>query len=273
MKKYLVIWLLIGISASIAVGQNLKDLQQAKKEFSDEMKAVKKEQQNPVNSLLSAAQVGEPDSFGRNVKFLGTATTGVVYVYRSCDPQILLDELELTLGADDRCLAHTVGGATSSGTFNDIGRITIPGKSADNVIYFIANNTVNSEFQNNFANGLPVFFSYIPRLTIESAALNDPAALDPTTGQPLNGVLTVNISGAKQFSRTVAANDFEFFFDQYSSAATRGFARGYFADLGLPQSVINNLYRQPMTIKLGIRVTARGVYFGQYLYAMRLTGN
>lgn len=120
---------------------------------------------------------------------------------------------------------------------------------------------------------MPVFSSYIPRLTIESAALNDPLALDPTTGQPLNGVLTFSAFGARVFNKTVAAKDSEFFFDQSSSAATRGFARSYFADLGLPQTVINNLYRQPMTIRLGMRVAARNVSFGQYSYAMRLTGN
>lgn len=272
MKKTLILMMTICLAFQAAAQKNANS-ESDRKSVLKELADVKKEQQNPVNSLLSVADVGEPDSFGRNAKFLGTAATGGVYVYRSCDPQILLDELELTLGADDRCLAHTVGGATSSATFNDLGRITIPGRSADNVIYFVLNNTVSSETQNSFANGLPVFSSYIPRLTIESAALNDPAALDPTTGQPLNGVLTVSAFGARVFNKTVFAGDFEFFYDTYSSAATRGFARSYFADLGLPQTVINNLYRQPMTIRLGMRVSARGVSFGQYFYAMRLTGN
>lgn len=273
MKKYLNVCLLIVICAAVSAAQNIKDLPQVKNEVFDEMTAIKKEQQNPINSMLNVADVGEPDSFGKNVKFLGIAMTGVIYVYYSCDPAVLLAELDLTLGADDRCLAHTVGGATSTGTFNDLGRITIPGKSADNVIYFIINNTVNNEFQNNFSNGLPVFFSYIPRLTIESTALNDPTALDPTTGMPLNGVLTVSTGGAKQFAKTIPANDSEFSFDSYSRASTRGFARSYFEDLGLPNNVIKQLYKQPMTIKLGMRVTVRGVFFGQYLYAMRLMGN
>lgn len=273
MKKILILVMTICMGFQAAAAQKNADAEQARKSILKELADVKKEQQNPVNSLLSVAAVGEPDSFGRNVKFLGTAATGTVYVYRSCDPQILLDELELVLGADDRCLAHTVGGAPSSATFNDLGRITLPGRSADNVIYFVLNNTVSHDFQNNFANGLFVSFSYIPRLTIESAALNDPAAVDPTTGQPLNGVLTVSAFGSKSFFKTLPANEFEFYDDRYSSAATRGFARSYFADLGLPQSVINNLYRQPLTIRLGMRVSARGVSLGQYFYAMRLTGN
>ncbi len=273
MKNLLLITTLILIAVTSLVAQKNADAEQTRKSILRELKDIKKEQQNPINSLLSAADVGEPDSFGKNVKFLGTAATGVVYVYYSCDPAVLLADLDLTLGANDRCLAHTPGGVTSRGTFDDLGRITIPGKSADNVIYFLLNNTVNNEFQNNFANSLPAFFSYTPRLTIESTALNDPAAVDPTTGMPLNGVLTVSAFGTKQFSKTIAAGDFEFFFDHYSSAATRGFARGYFADLGLPNHVINQLYKQPMTIKLGMRVSVRGVSFGQYLYAMRLMGN
>lgn len=271
--KNILILLAICICFQTAAGQKMTDAETARKAFSKELADIKKEQQSPINSLLTAAEVGEPDSFGKNVKFLGTASTGVVFVYRSCDPAILLAELELVLGADDRCLAQPFGAGTVSATFTDLGRITIPGRSVDNVVYFVLNNTASSETENTFANGIPVFSSYIPRLTIESAALNDPAALDPNTGQPLNGVLTVSAFGTKIFNKTVPAGDFEFFYDSYSSAATRGFARGYFADLGLPPTVINNLYRQPMTIRLGMRVATRNVSFGQYFYAMRLTGN
>ena len=273
MKKLLLIATLILIAVAGSAAQKKAEADEPRKSLLKELTDIKKEQQSPINSLLTAAEVGEPDSFGKNVKFLGTAATGVVYVYHSCDPAILLAEGNITLGPDDRCLVNTVGGGTASATFNDLGRITIPGRSADNVVYFILNNTVSSETQNSYANGLFVFSSYIPRLTIESAALNDPAALDPTTGLPLNGVLTVSAFGARVFNKTVPANDFEFFYDTYSSAATRGFARGYFADLGLPPSVVNNLYRQPMTIRLGMRVAAQNVSFGQYFYAMRFTGN
>ncbi len=269
MKRIFTIVAVLLIAMQIASAQK----SQIDESLKNELKSIRREQQNPVNALIAALPLGEPDSFGKNAKFLGTATTGVVYVYYSCDPQVLQADLQLTLGADDRCLAHTPGAATSRGTFDDIGRITLPGRSADNVVYFIVNNTIDNEFQNDTSSGMPAFFTYVPRLTIESPALNNPNAVDPTTGLPLNGVLTVNVGGTKLFQRTIPANDFEFAFDNFSTAATRGFARSYFADLGLPSSVINNLYRQPMTIKLGMRVVVRGQYFGQYLYTLRLMGN
>lgn len=274
MKKQLLLLVMICAGIQLTAAQKNADFEQeTRRAINKEIAEIKKEQQNPINSLLSVADVGEPDSFGKNVKFLGTAVTGVVYVYRSCDPAILLAEAQVTLGADDRCLVNAVGGASASATFSDMGRITIPGRSADNVIYFVLNNTISNDFQNTYANGLFVTFSFIPRLTIESAALNDPAAVDPNTGQPLNGVLTISGFGSKAFFRTIPTNESEYYDDRYSAAATRGFARSYFADLGLPQSVINNLYRQPMTIRLGMRVSARNIYFGQYFYSMRLTGN
>ncbi|MBP6212403.1 MAG: hypothetical protein KA447_05120 [Pyrinomonadaceae bacterium] len=178
----------------------------------------------------------------------------------------------MTLGSDDRCFVHTIGGPITSGTYTDLGRITIPGRSADNVVYFVLNRTINSNFENPFVNEIPAYFSFSPRLTIESDALNDPAAVDEN-GNPLNGVLTVSAFGAHIFNRSLGAGAFEASFDHSSAAASTGFARTYFAALGLPPHVINQLYRRPMTIKLGMRVAVRGVSFGQYLYSMRFTGN
>jgi hypothetical protein len=272
MKKFLLVMMLVGLFTQLAPAQKKADAEKRENLLKDFLE-MKKEQQNPINSLLSAADVGDPESFGKNAKFLGTAASGVVYVYYSCDPAVLLADLDLTLGANDRCLAHTPGGPVSSATFTDLGKISIPGKSADNVIYFILNNTLSSEFQNTFANGLPIQLTYSPRITIESVALNDPAAVDPTTGLPLNGVLTVPGFGTKFFNRILPAGESDLSLDSYSSAATRGFARTYFADLGLPQSVINQLYSKPMTIKLGMRVSVRGVFLGQYLYSARFLGN
>ncbi|MBK7705775.1 MAG: hypothetical protein IPJ30_08325 [Acidobacteria bacterium] len=250
----------------------MQEAKQAREEIQKEMAAIRAVQKEPVNALLSVSDVGEPDSFGKNVKFLGTARTGVVYVYLSCDPAVLLADVGVTLGPDDRCFVHTVGTPTSSGTFNDLGRITIPGRSADNTIYFVVNRTIDNEFQNTFANEIPTFFRFSPRLTIESTALNDPAAVD-TNGNPLNGVLTISAFGTRIFNNSLHPGAYETSCDQSSAAASTGFARTYFAALGLPPQVIDQLYRRPMTIKLGMSVSVRGVYFGQYLYSMRFMGN
>ncbi len=225
------------------------------------------------SALLTAADVGDPDSFGRNVKFLGTAQTGVVIVYSSCDPAVLLADLDIVLGADDRCLAAPIMGQLVSGTFNDIGRITFPRNSADNVIYFLQLNQMSYDFANSNSNSVFATFAYTPSYTIESVALNDPAAINPNTGLPMNGSFTTGISASKITGKTYQANSQEFITDRYSTSATRGFARSYFAALGLPQHVINQIYKNPITIRLNLRVTTQFISYGQFFYSVRFTGN
>lgn len=268
MKKYAIFLMILGLTAQFATAQTNRT--DERKTILEELEQIKKDQKNPVNALLNSTNASDT---GRGERFLGTAETGVVYVYHSCDPTVLLDELGVRLGEDDRCLVNTPNGPTARATFDNIGRFSMPGGAIDNLLHYVLNNTVQTELQNDSNFGQSVFISFVPRLTIESAALNDPSAVDPITRRPLNGVLTVNVFGPKQVSRTVPANDFEFYIDNYSSSATRGFSRGYFADLGLPQRVIDNLYLFPMTVKLGMRVSARNVALGQFYYSTRFTGN
>ncbi len=282
MKKLLVLVLICVGFQSLSAQRKVdaESEKSTKTAISEERKAMlkdmlesKSKQKIDPESLLSVTDVGEPDSFGRNAKFLGTATSGIVYVYYSCDPTILLADLELTLGTDDRCLALPIPGQSAAATFNDIGRINIPARSVDNTIYFIQNNLVNYDLSNPNANAVFANLSYTPTYTLESDALNDPAAINPNTGLPMNGSFTTGVSGSKFFSRTYASNASELVSERFTSSATRGFARSYFADLGLPQTVINRLYTRPMTIKLNLRVRANFLTFGQFGYSVRFLGN
>lgn len=278
--KNIVILMIVCLACQAISAQQTADAEGKRgADLSDERKAVMSERLESrsksfdTESLLSVAAVGEPDSFGKNAKFLGTAQTGIVYVYYSCDPAVLLAELQLTLGADDRCLALPTLGQSVTATFNDIGRISIPARSVDNTIYFIQNNLVSYDLSNPSANRVFANLIYSPTYTIESDALNDPAAIDPTTGQPMNGSFTTGVNGSRIFTKSAEPGAFESVFDRFSSTGTRGFARSYFADLGLPQSVINRIYNRPMTIRLNLRVRANYLTFGQFGYSVRFLGN
>jgi len=283
MKKIIVLLLVLTVFQSISAQRKSdaeKEKSAAKSTISEERKQMMKDmletrssQNINTESLLSVADVGEPDSFGKNAKFLGTAQTGIVYVYYSCDPAILLADLQLTLEPDDRCLALPTPGQSVSATFTDIGRIKLPKNSVDNTIYFIQNNLISYDLTNPNANSVLSNFTYQPTYTIESDALNDPAAIDPTTGLPMNGSFTTGVNGSKTVLRTYASGANELITERFSSTATRGFARSYFADLGLPQNVINKIYNKPMTIKLNLRVRGNFFTFGQFGYSVRFLGN
>jgi hypothetical protein len=224
-------------------------------------------------SLVSEGDVGEVDSFDKNVKFMGTASSGVIYVYSSCDPAILLSDLGVTLGADDRCLAATNPAVTTTVIFDDVARINLPAKATSNIVYMINNHTINWQFENTSVGNVSAAMSYSPRITIESIALNDPAAINPDTGLPMNGSYTTTGNGTKSITQTLVQAEFANFVESYSRANTTGLSRSFFAALGLPNSVINELYKKPMTIRLGARLSVRNVPFGQYVYTARFLGN
>jgi hypothetical protein len=222
----------------------------------------------PTTASLTDDTVGEAGSFNKAAKFFGTASTGVILVEPDCDPLIVGD-----LGPDDRCLEITDPAITTIGTFNNIGRITLPGKLADNIIYLIGNHTASYIFQNTTGAPVSALASYIPSVTIESAALNDPAAIDPNTNLPMNGSYTTTGIGSKFSNQTLAAAAIDSEGESFTRANTNGFSRTFWTALGLPDSVINEIYKKPMTIKLNVTVRVRRVESGVFFFSTRLLGN
>ena len=230
---------------------------------------------------IGPADFNDTDSFGRNVKFLGSLYAGTLYVYRSCDPAILQAEIGLVLAPDDHCVVHNSTAPMGTTTvFDPVWQITIPGNTVDNVIYPMLNNNVGYDAfpalsvpGNGYGAGFAVF-RFSPVVTIESVALNDPAAVHPVTGLPMNGSYTTGLAGTRFRSFLVRDDDFITDNDSYASVSGRGLSRGYFASLGLPQSVINNLFKKSMTLKFGIRADVSGpVQQAFYSYTFRLLGN
>lgn len=254
------------------INSNKNEIRELRKEMLREIKL----ENPPVDNAATAAtvsDVGEPDSFDKGAKFMGIAASGIMYVYSSCDPAILLADLELVLGPDDRCLAAPNPAVTATATFNDIARINLPARANRNILYVINNHSINWDFSNSGLGIINGQMSYSPRITIESDALNDPAAIDPFTGLPMNGSYTTTGNGSKFINMLLQPGTFNNYVESYTRANTIGFSRQFFANLGLPASVINNLFNRPMTIRLGGRISVRGVGFGQFAYSARFLGN
>ena len=270
MSKLFIIVTLISIGLFTVAAQERTDRFEAAKTNREQIRAEKAQAAAALPSDFA-----DPDSFGKNAKFLGSGYAGTLYMYRSCDPQVLLDELGLTLAADDKCavLLPGPGGMQTVEFFDPAWQITIPGRSADNVVYPMLNHGGGYNVFSNTISG-SVEFIYSPRVTIESSALNDPAAIDPTTGLPMNGSFTTTLSGSAVRVFSYNAGDLISDSTSRASVAGRGFSRTYWASLGLPQSVIDKLYKQTMTLKFGIRARVRGpVNDAAFFYTVRLLGN
>lgn len=283
MRKLITVIFTIALCLQISIAQKSENASTSLREFQKAATDWKKESASTA-SIASPADFNDTASFGKNAKFLGSLYAGTLFVYRSCDPQILLDELQTTLAPDDHCIVHnSTTPMTTTSVFDPVWQITIPANSVDNVIYPMLNNTVGYDaFPSSLGppvgnNGFSTGFASIrfsPVVTIESSALNDPAAIDPSTGLPMNGSYTATLPGTRVKGFVVGPDDFFSENDSYASVGGRGFSRTYFAALGLPQSVINQLFKRSMTLKFGIRADVNGpMQQAFFSYTFRLMGN
>jgi hypothetical protein len=241
---------------------------EAAKAAREEMREAKSQ----AAAAASPADFSDPDSFGKNVKFLGSAYAGTLYIYKSCDPQILHDELGVDLAPDDMCAVHsTATPMQTTDVLDSVWQITIPGRTVDNVIYPMLNHGGGYNIFDT-SSGLSQIV-YVPRVTIVSNALNDPAAVYPD-GTPMNGSFTTSLAGSQVRVFDYTAGQFMSDATSRASVSGRGFSRSYFASLGLPPNVINQLFRQPMTLKFGIRARISGpLQDAAFFYTVRLLGN
>ena len=280
MTKILSVIFAIAVCSQIGLSQTKQTRRSSLREAQREAAEIKKESAS-LASLASPADFNDTASFGKNAKFLGSLYAGTLYVYRSCDPQILLAELQLTLAPDDHCVVHnsTTPMATTN-VFDPVWQITIPANTIDNVVYPMLNNTIGFDatpsaapFDNGYGPGF-ASIRFSPVVTIESVALNDPTAVDPVSGAPLNGSYTTTLPGTRIKGFVVGVDDFFSENDSYASVSGRGLSRTYFTALGLPQSVINNLFKKSMTLKFGIRADVNGpIQQAFFSYQFRLLGN
>lgn len=275
MKKHLFTLVSIFVTV-IAINAQKSIDREARIEVSHAAREEMREAKTQAAAAVAAspADFADPDSFGKNAKFLGSMYAGSFYIYKTCDPTVLLADLGVTLAPDDKCVVHTVAAPMATTEFFDpVWQITIPGRTVDNVIYPMLNHGGGYDVFDSAVGGQAEIV-YAPKITIESTALNDPAAIDPNTGLPMNGSYTTTLAGTQVRNFTYTAGDGVSDWTSRASVSGRGFSRTYFAALGLPQSVINNLFRQPMTLKFGIRARVRGpVYDAAFYYTVRLLGN
>src|SRR5262245_41575129 len=141
MKKLIISFFVVFTAVQLGLAQERSELNA---EIREQRKALMQERQiasktsGPIGQLVTAADVGEPDSFGKNALFLGLASGGIIIIDPTCDPNDIGP-----LGPDDHCITVADPTVQFTQTFNDVGRINIPGKSVLNIIYAIANHNLS----------------------------------------------------------------------------------------------------------------------------------
>lgn len=218
----------------------------------------------------TAAEVGDADSFGRRVVWIGLATTGVVFLSSDCTP-----DPGNPLGPDDRCVVlNPAPLATTPFNYPDLGRITLPGDSVNSLICHWATPNIFYSFQNTTASPVSAQFRASATYRIESEVLQDPSLINPITGSPFAGGFDVSIPGALD-RQTLAAGASQ----THRISATRTCIAGLVTkaalvrDYGLTSAQAKKFFQKPVTIKVGVSGSALSVSSASISFSTRFTGD
>ena len=213
----------------------------------------------------TAEDVGDPDSFGRNVTYLGLAQTQSVTVLDDCsasDPTL------------ERCIVANP--APSPTTFNEDGLATmnLPAKATKSLICFALTPFIQVQWENFLATPAQARFSGNALITIDNEVLDDPTLIDPGTGLPFGGVMTLGL-GTFSDSHTLQPGETDFKSYQMSRSCIAGIVskRSLVEGFGLTETQATQFFKKPMTITFGARGTFALSAFANYFYGIRLYGD
>lgn len=209
--------------------------------------------------------VGDADSFGRNVTYLGLAQTLAVTVLDDCsasDPTV------------ERCIVANPPPAPTSFNEDGLATINLPAKATKSLICFALTPLLQVQWENNLATPAQARFSGTALISIDNEVLDDPALIDPGTGLPFGGVLALGLSTFTDI-HTLQPGETDFKSMQMSRSCIAGIVskRVLVDGYGLTETQATQFFKKPMTITFGARGTFALSSFASYFYGMRLYGD
>ena len=217
----------------------------------------------------SAADVGDAETFGNNVIYMG-AGSGFVTLSPDCSAEPSPSPGPPT----NQCF--DLAGAPATTTFNatNICHIKLPSNSTRNVIYPALNFFVDYQLQNT--TGVPQpqgLFDFVASVDIESDVLNDPSVIDPGTGLPAGGRITAEFTYRYRDDRSMDVNDRQRTRITLVRVGNTGITKAQLVSQGLSPAIVDSLFHSPMNIRMNIRGTAKLVTDASITGNMRLFGD
>jgi hypothetical protein len=266
-KRFCLILAVCSVAASVAVSQSVID----RDDFRADVKALRAELTATAAAAKPAPGGGDPDSFGRNVVFDGLLQSGTVFLQADCTP-----DPANPLGPDDRCVELNPAPASTSFDFPDIGRLTIPGRSARSLLCHWLTPITNYGFSNTTGVPQPNAIFYLrPYVVVESPVLSDPSLIDPTTGLPFNGQFQASFAATYRDEQSLEPNQTAARWFSETRVCIGGFVNkaSLMGVYGLTDAQATAVFRQDISLRFGLRGSAALVDSGSVLYGLRVVGD
>lgn len=213
---------------------------------------------------VTVEEVGDADSFGRNVKWLGLMS-GYVALSTDCTP---------APGdpVDPNCVTLNAAPAFTPYNLADLAVVTLPGRSTHSLICHWQTPIISVAYSNATGARQPYRFQALASYRIESEVLQ--GLNDPNSGDPYNGAIELALGSINDAGYL---EDGDFFTRQYTQSRTciAGLVskRALIDQYGLTEAQARRFFREPVTIRMAIRGNARMVEAANINFGTRFTGD
>jgi hypothetical protein len=210
------------------------------------------------------ADVGDSDSFGRTLNWLGLADMAII-VTSDCT------------GTTAPFVCQVTAPAPGVTTFNfqDVSRISLPKNAANSLLCYWVSPWFTVTYNNPTATPAIARITVDPTLTIESSVLDDPSLIDPTTGTPFNGKLLTAMTSQQRIETPLAAGMTLSQRTRDSSVCIAGFLSRstLVSTYGLTDALAKQVFKKPMVVHLNLSGTTQYVSDAEFYYGFRIIGD
>lgn len=222
-----------------------------------------------MKAAPSAADVGDAETFGHAALYMGAATGGI-----ALSPDCSAIPTPTPSAPGFQCFTLNPAPATTTFDAQDICFIKLPKNATRNVIYPVVNIFLNYQLENTTGVVQPsgrLFFN--ASLSIESDVLLDPSIIDPLTGLPANGKLIGQFPSIYNDDRRMDVDDRHRQRINVVRVGNTGITKAQLVSQGLSQSVVDDLFKSAMTIRMSVSGIARLVTDASLTGNVRLFGD
>lgn len=214
----------------------------------------------------SQDDVGDVDSFGRSLNWLGVSQ-GNVDLSPSCPP----DDGDPTTN----CVVLNAAPGPTSFDLDGVAHVTLPGKSANSLLCYWFSPILSIDYLNPTAVSDVGMLAYSPTLTVESEVLDDHALIDPTTGAPFDGRLVTGMTASEHFEVPLAPGQQQFERSRDSAVCIAGLLskRALVDTYGLTDAQAKQVFKKPITISLNVSGSVRLVDEASLMFGLRVIGD
>jgi len=217
-----------------------------------------------ASTTVTEADVGDTDSFGRDLHWLGVSdmTVELSGDCSAADP-------------DTACQTLAPAPALTSFSFEDLGHINLPEKAANSLLCYWLSPVLNVNYGNPTAASVLARLNINPTLTVENPLLATPGLIDPTTGLPFDGKLLTGMTSSQRLAMPLPAGLHFSERKRDSAVCIAGFLtrKALIETYGLSAEQAKDFFKQPTTVRLNLSGSAQYIDAASLYFGFRIIGD